>query len=767
MPEVVTKRKQKRSVACSHNYFFALSARRYHLATVVISLYCWHTWLPLLRDCVPPGDSGELVVAAAAGVAPHPPGYPAFALLYHAVAIAARDVLRVSPTGAMNAATAALAWVTALIIGAPFMDGSSSGSATAACLVAMLWASTPTNRMLATQVEVFAVHHVGTALVFALFHQWWWRCSAVSDETKNSDPRSSDRVPWGIVVSLAALCAAVVANQHAGVLAIAPIMLVVGICSLRQAPSWSCRALLVVLCVAAVAAVWTASVGVIYMLRTRGSSHRFWYTWGDQDEGLIGALMHFLRANYGTFSLHRGGLGTVRYGDVVQAGFMWMKQEGLLGALGLCVVGLYFVDRSGRGDTVKYVSVYLASAACCMIGLIMIANVPLTHGVYVHVYHRIWAQASIPIVLAMGHSNSAALQQFLSKTLSVNPKQIALVALSVLLIGHTRSKRPTFLLPTGNASSFSSASDSDVVMPTSFDASCVFDAFSQSATAFLPHGAVVVTVGDMYVSGVRYGLLVRRPDAGATQLHVDRELLSYSWAKRSLVRALGVPKVPASIMGEGYWSVAQLAELNHAATEGSSSSSAGGPRPLYLLESPEFANEQPRWKDRHDFYPQGWFYRIVPKGQQQQNAINCSAFLAALEAAPSAADKDVEAAVRRLGASDPALGMFAHLVGPAALSGVHVEAMAVLYPWESLIVEQFYVARKNMLLHAAVEAQHCLTSRSSALLLVALRKVEEMLLSDVALERHYSGNVHATAVRPFVDMLANTIRQLSAALGGK
>jgi hypothetical protein len=680
---------------------------------VIIVAFCCFTWLPHVRDCLPSGDSGELIVAAATGVAPHPPGYPLFTWLYHLVSVLARDVFYMSPTLAMNRFTAVLSGAAALLIAAQF----SAASWQTACVIAMLWASTPTNRMLATQTEVFALHHCTTAFVYLLFDRWW-----------------RDEAPSTLrVVRLAAGCAAVVANQHAGVLAIFPVMVVVAVATLRRDRAAKSVAITVGGCVLAVCGVWTLALVGIAALQREHKGIR--YGWGDNAEGLAGALRHFLRANYGTFRLHGGGLGGASVAELAHAAFQWLRGDGLAAAVGAGALLLRFAS----AKELQYVAVYGCCAVCSVGGLIAIGNIPLSHAVYLHVYHRLWAQAAIPIAIGLGHAMIAAKRR--GGSLIFN----AVLVLLLVFAAQNHSTLQTFALP---ATHDDSAAASLLSRGAAGDAACIVEAFALSATAFLPQGAVVYTLGDVYLTALRYGMAVRRRDRGAALLHVDRELLSYKWAKRWLVRSLRLEQVPAALMGEGYWTVAHLADAVNAGPRRQAE-----PSPIYLLETTEFVNEKPSWKDTHAYRPEGWFYRLVPKATHRAN---CSGFEAKKGASRQDDEERVEAHVRRLGASDAALDLFARLAGPAAL-GMDVTAMAELFPWESLVLQQYYVARKNLLLQAAVDAQDCLGPKDPAMLVVALKKVQQLLVADVALKSHFDHRVFAASVTPFVELLKQHI----------
>ena len=679
-----------------------------------VSIACGVSWLPYVRDCLPSGDSGELIVSAVTLASAHPPGYPFFTLLYGAVASIFEGTA--SPTWLLNMLTILLSTAAACVMSASF----AATDPLVGFAVALLWVSMPTVRMLATQTEVFALHHLTLSLAFFLFDRWW------------RNVRSHTAHRNGEVVLLAGVCSLVVANQHAGLLPLLPMMIVVAVRTMQDLPAgkW-CR--LVLCCVMCVLCVWSVAVMAVYAIQTLGTGC---YGWGDGEGGIVGAVLHFARADYGTFQLHAGGLAVAPFIDVMSAAALWMRREGCAAAFGATLLLLSL--RSCNCRVTRLIAVYAASAASCILGLALIGNIPLTHGVFVHVYHRLWAQSTIPICMALGTALSASRWK-----MHVTAAIIAVVLLQVL-----RPSPQVFSSLVGPSATDKYLSEAEL-RDLQHAASCVVEAFAVSATTYLPQGAVIYTLGDVYLTSLRYGLSVRRQDGGRNILHVDRELLSFTWAKRWLVKTLRLHHVPNNMLERGYLTVQHLAAAVNAGPE-----RLAAPSPLFLLESPEFVAETPNWKDSHGYYAEGWFYRLMPKDKY---AVNCSAF-------GNKEEDGLRRHVHWLAAEDPALSLFANLVGPKALE-VDVQTVAAYFPWESLVLQQYYVARKNLLLRAATEAQVCL-GRQPKLLLSALRQLEVHLRDDVGLPHHYEANVLRSSVQPFAQLLATTIDALEKHLAG-
>jgi hypothetical protein len=460
-------------------------------------------YITTLRPSIAGGDSGELTAAALTGGVPHPSGYPLFALLarlFAALPLGHSPVWRVNLLCAVSTAAAG-ALLCAVV-------QSWTRNAAAGLLAAALFGTSPLAWSHATSAEVFGLNAMFVALAFHL----WMR---VERSLARRDVFAL------LLASGLAMC-----NHHTFVFVGAPLVL---------RSLWVTRRTLGARGVAVALACGLLGL-VPYFYLVSASASTAAVSWGDQTS-LAGLVAHFLRLNYGTFSMGR----TNTEGIFVAGGtflptlwHMWGRAFPRLLWFGpvLAVAGLYLGVRSRQARSATFVLLFVT----CLYGLTFcsLSNLATTRALLLGVLGRFCIESDLLVAIAAGLGLANLLQRLGSPWRRLVPVGVGAV-FAIGVAAHA-----------GQASGRSNT---------------VYRDFVTTAFAAVPPSAIVLTtMGDDVTGAVFYFHEVEklRPDI----IHLDNDYLAEPWyvaRRRRLHRDLYLPEGTYGIYG---WKIKQLLDGN-------------------------------------------------------------------------------------------------------------------------------------------------------------------------------------------------------------
>jgi hypothetical protein len=496
-----------------------------------------------LAPTVVGGDSGELIAAAVTGGVPHPPGYPVFALLARLFAVlpfGPSIAWRVNLLSAVSAAAAAgLLCATVQLW---------TRRAAAGLLAAGLFGTNPLVWHYAVTTEVFGLNAMFGAVALYL----WLRI-----ERAPARPQ---------VFALALACGLGMGNHHTFVFVGAPVLL---------RSLWVARRELQAAGVAL--AVLCGALGLLpYAYLVIASKSTAAVSWGDQST-LDGLLGHFLRRNYGTFSLGKAS----SKGDVfVEGGTFFQTLYLMLGGslrrllvLGpLLAVAAYTLAPRKRPDRVRS-RILLALLLGYAFFFCAMSNMSTAKPLYRTVLSRFFVQSDLLMALAAGIGWAWLVQRLQARAAS--PARISRLSLAgaclVFLAGAV------------------------VNAGASQRHNTVFRDFVSAAFASLPKNAIVVTMGDHLTGAVFYFHEVEklRPDV----IHLDEQLLGIRWYCERALRRHPDLVIPAGVYLPGGFTIKQLMDANRN-------------RPLVVLDRLETWDQS--WKDGYKLATTGLTHPLVP-----------------------------------------------------------------------------------------------------------------------------------------------------------
>lgn len=424
------------------------------------------------------GDNGELVAVAFSNGVAHPPGYP----LYVVVLGLARFVPASSPAHAAALVTAVIATASvALLAWAARGWGATRGSA---LFAAALYAVTPLAWILGTHAEVFALN---VALAMGIV--------GLAGPERTAPLGRED-----LRAFLLALLAGLGLSNHHTIVLLAPIGLYALVKSVRVA-RWRGVAL------------GAAGLGLGLMpylsLAARASSSSSVPAanvcqWGDP-RGVSGVLHHFLRRDYGTFSLGISDATPEPLAHVAALGKTLAVD--LFGAPLLLLFVAYVVAR--RKPRSPAFGAWIALVASLVLaGPLFVArfNLP-THGLAVHITERFHL---LPLALV------AVMLAKAVDLVSERHRAFALVAVFVVRAVTARASVAEHHRPT-------------------------IDNYVKNVLTLAPEHAILLHSGDDRVGGFLYArcALGLRPDVDA----VAPVLLLTDWYPPQISARLGVPVV--------------------------------------------------------------------------------------------------------------------------------------------------------------------------------------------------------------------------------
>ena len=524
----------------------ALFPARAWVAPAVTFVCLLALYVATLAPSVMGGDSGELTAAALTGGVPHPPGYPLFALLarlFAALPLGHSPAWRVNLLSATSTAAAA-ALVCAVV-------ALWTREAAAGLVAAALFGTNSVVWLNATSAEVFGLNAMFVGLAFL-----FWLCVERTQARR-------------FVFALCFACGLAMCNHHTFVFVGLPLVL---------RSFWVARRGLGAGGIALACA--TSLLGLLpYAYLMLASSSSAAVSWGDQTS-VDGLWAHVLRRNYGTFSMGQASQG----GAFVDEGTFFPTLWRMLGHafprflwIGppLALVGLYRGTKDGHERGQSYV---LASVLFLYVfGFCTLSNLSTSKGLYLTVLARFFIQSDLMLAIAAGLGIAGLLRSlrarssFCRRRAGWAPVCAALVFASgtVAHAGECSQRRNR-----------------------------VFSDFVTTAFASLPPNAIVITMGDHLTGSVFYFREVEklRPDV----IHLDRELLGFSWYGQRKRRLYPDLTLPEGVYGKRGWNIKKLLDGNPA-------------RPLVVIDRLDTWDQS--WKEGYKLATNGLVHPLVPASQ--------------------------------------------------------------------------------------------------------------------------------------------------------
>jgi hypothetical protein len=520
----------------------ALFGRRFWLApfaafAALLALYVWS-----LAPSVVGGDSGELMSAALTGGVPHPPGYPLFSMLarlFAALPLGHTPAWHVNLLSAV--ATAAAGGLVCATV-ALWTTNAAAGLAAAA-----LFGTSSEVWLHACSAEVFGLNACFVALALLL-----WLCV---------ERTHARRYVFGLALASGlAMC-----NHHTYVFVGGPLML---------RALWVTRRSLGARGVAL--ALVAGLVGLLpYAYLPHASASSAAISWGDETT-LNGFLDHVLRRNYGTFSMGKVSKGGAFVAEGTFFPTLW-RMVGYafprllwLGPV-LSVIGFMSNvkdrDRRGPAYTLLFVLGFYVLAYC------MLSNLSTSRELYVTVLARFFIQSDLLLAVAAGLGFATVWRWAEARRPTLVRRRwlapgVAIVLLLAGVAAHGREASQR-----GNR---------------------VFSDFVTTALTSVPPNAIVISMGDHLTGSLFYFHEVEalRPDV----IHLDRELLGFSWYCKRKRRLHPELFLPEGGYGKNGWKIKQLLDGNPT-------------RPVVVIDRLETWDQS--WKDGYKLASNGLVHPIV------------------------------------------------------------------------------------------------------------------------------------------------------------
>ncbi|XP_013848901.1 transmembrane protein 260 isoform X5 [Sus scrofa] len=346
-----------------------------------------------LPPSVPGGDSGELITAAhELGVA-HPPGYPLFTLvaklaiiLFPFGSVAYRVNLL---CGLFGAVAAALLFFTVFRL---------SGSYAGGILAAGVFSFSRLTWQWSIAAEVFSLNNLFVGLLMALTVHF--------EEAATSQERSK-------IAKIGAFCCGLsLCNQHTIVLYVLCIIPWI-LFRLLKEKELSLGSLL------NLSLFFSAGLLPYIYLPISSYLHQARWTWGDQTT-LLGFLTHFLREEYGTFSLAKSEIGS-SMSEILLSQLTNMRTQLSFNIQALAVWANICLARKDRQNPPL---AWLFTGMFCIYSLFFAwrANLDISKPLFMGVVERFWMQSNAVVAVLAG-IGLAALVSESNRVLNTNGLQ--------------------------------------------------------------------------------------------------------------------------------------------------------------------------------------------------------------------------------------------------------------------------------------------------------------------------------------------------------
>ncbi|XP_075388500.1 protein O-mannosyl-transferase TMEM260 isoform X2 [Tenrec ecaudatus] len=439
-----------------------------------------------LPPSVPGGDSGELITAASELGVAHPPGYPLFTLmaklaivLFPSGSVAYRVNLL---CGLFGAVAAALLFFTVFRLSGSCAGGALAAGVFAFSRLAWQWSVT---------AEVFSLNNLFVGLLLALTVHF--------EQAATAQERSK-------IAKIGAFCCGLsLCNQHTIVLYVLCIIPWILLRLLRE-KELSLGALLKLglsFCV--------GLLPYLYLPISSYLNHARW-TWGDQTT-VLGFLTHFLREEYGTFSLAKSEIGS-SMSTILLSQVTSMRTELSFNIQALAVWANLC---SVRKDRPNLSLIWLFTGMCCIYSLFFAwrANLDISKPLFMGVVERFWLQSNAVVAVLAGVGLAA------------------LVSESQRVLNNSMGLRCLEWLSAAIFVTYQIYSNYSICNQRT---NYVVDTFAKNLLASMPQDAIILLRGDLPGNALRYmhyceGL---RPDISL----VDQEMMTYEWYLPKMARHL-------------------------------------------------------------------------------------------------------------------------------------------------------------------------------------------------------------------------------------
>ncbi|XP_026633897.1 transmembrane protein 260 isoform X3 [Microtus ochrogaster] len=444
-----------------------------------------------LPRSLPGGDSGELITAAhELGVA-HPPGYPLFTLvaslaitLFPFGSVAYRVNLL---CGLFGAVAASLLFFTVFRL---------SGSHAGGILAAGVFSFSRLTWQWSIAAEVFSLNNLFVGLLMALTVRF--------EEAAAAKERSK------IAVIGAFSCGLSLCNQHTIVLYVLCIVPWILFRLLKEKE-------LAVSSLLRLALAFSAGLLPYVYLPVSSYLNRARWTWGDQTT-LRGFLTHFLREEYGTFSLAKSEIGS-SVSTILLSQIINMKTELSFNIQALAVWANICLTRKSRRQSSL---VWLFTGMLCIYSLFFAwrANLDISKPLFMGVVERFWMQSNAVVAVLAG-LGLATLVSETHRVLNCHGTQYLEWLSAALFVAYQIYSNYSICDQRTNN---------------------VIDQFARNLLDSMPRDAIILLRGDLPGNSLRYlhyceGL---RPDVSL----VDQEMLTYDWYLPKMARHLPGVRFP-------------------------------------------------------------------------------------------------------------------------------------------------------------------------------------------------------------------------------
>ncbi|XP_019581340.2 protein O-mannosyl-transferase TMEM260 isoform X1 [Rhinolophus sinicus] len=451
-----------------------------------------------LPPSVPGGDSGELITAAhELGVA-HPPGYPLFTLV-------AKLAIKLFPFGSVayrvnllcglfGAGAASFLFFTVFRL---------SGSYAGGILAAGVFSFSRLTWQWSIAAEVFSLNNLFVGLLMALTVHF--------EEAATAKERSK-------IAKIGAFCCGLsLCNQHTIVLYVLCIIPWILFRLLKE--KYALMQEISLGSLLKLSLYFSAGLLPYVYLPISSYINQARWTWGDQTT-LLGFLTHFLREEYGTFSLAKSEIGS-SMSKILLSQVTNMRTELSFNIQALAVWANICLARKDRQNPSL---VWLFTGMFCIYSLFFAwrANLDISKPLFMGVVERFWMQSNAVVAVLAG-IGLAALVSESNRVLNTNGLQCLEWLSATLFVIYQI---------------YSNYSICD--QRTNY----VIDKFAKNLLASMPHDAIILLRGDLPGNSLRYmhyceGL---RPDISL----VDQEMMTYEWYLPKMAKHLPGVNFPGS-----------------------------------------------------------------------------------------------------------------------------------------------------------------------------------------------------------------------------
>ena len=541
-----------------------------NLSVVSTGLFCLAVYILTLCPTIPGGDSGEFVTIAVVRAVAHPPGYPIYTLL--------AKLFTIIPLGSIAMRVNFLSAVCSALMAVFLFLGVArwTGSNWAGFFATGLAAFSPLIWRYSVVAEVFPLNNLFIAVLCYLAIRY-----------------RQDKEQW-IPFLGAFIFGLGLSNHHT--LIFYGIPLTIWILSIGGGNLWKWRYILVL--------TTLFVIGFLpYLYFPYAGSFQNMSSWGDFSTW-EGFLHHFLRKDFGTFSLgHPDMYGKKELVGQIGAYARSLPGEVLYVGIPLAILGLIAALRTEKLSGFALIS--FTAYAFYLIVFHTLSNLPLDQPLYLDIHSRFWQQANLFVCMWAGYgislfhtvpalpgSNPAALRKAMwapwkKKTApSSISRGLASYGLPALVLGLVAAQLLTHWQREDQNKNW------------------IIHRWGTAVLTALPNNALVLTKGDLWVNTIRYLQQVEGVRHDVCLL--DLELLKTTWMKASVEAHYPDIVIPGTVYRE---------EDNY--REGSQHYRLQGLIEANINNRPVFVNRFKKltefeWPDPYVSQPVGFLIRVLP-----------------------------------------------------------------------------------------------------------------------------------------------------------